>query len=278
MTTTSGRALIGFMPKDQAVHYLSTECEPGTSTPSALRDEWLSAVGILGKPAPNAGLPTIRDIPQSKKNHVHALCHSPDWGPLFSKNPHWELKLIEAEPLIAHQFSVQDAAAWSYLAGFSTPPTLDELLAACLPLLPINQELKVSLQGNAAMIRSHSLNVRPLTFGMVSGNCIQLIVGSPMPFVRVHRFRGRCYLVDGYHRVYAAMKAGAREVPVLIFDVASEAEISLNPPATFPLSLLESSNPPTMRHFGDAYSHPVNLIVKEKIIHLSWTDWVTHAN
>lgn len=262
------------MQREQAIRYLSTECVPANPDPAALEAEWNGAVSRLGGPPANFGTPTITDIPGSHQGYVDQLRNAPDWQPLFAANPHWELKLVEAAPLLAYQFSVLDGAANGHSAGFSAPPTLDEMLTACLPLSPTAEDYHVVQTHTSALIQSRSLNVRPLQFGMVSPGCFTFQVGGAVPFVHVVRFNGRCYLHNGYHRTYAALRAGSTIVPCVFRDIASEHEIGLNP-GTFSLAMLESANPPTMHHFAAGQAHTVDLVVKTRTIHLNWTDWVT---
>lgn len=273
MASTPGLAQIAFMQREQAVRYLATECVPVNPDTAALEAEWDGSVARLGAPIANFGTPTISDVPQSHQGYVAQLRGSPDWHPMFAANPHWELKLVEAAPLLAYQFSVLDGTANDHGTGLSAPPTLDELLNACLPLAQAPEDFSVVQQHNSALIRSKSLNLRPLQFGMVSPGCFMLQVGGALPFVHVVRFNGRCYLHNGYHRTYAALRAGATVVPCIFRDVVSEQEIGLSP-GTFSLATLESPNPPTMHHFVSGQAQSVDLIVKMRTIHLNWTDWV----
>lgn len=269
-----GLALIGFMDSGRAVHYLANECVPVNPDPAALLAEWTSAVGKIQPPLANAGTPSIRDIPASHLPHIDAVKNSPDWQIVFANNPNWEFKLVEAAPLLAYQFSILDGMASSHGAQLGLTPSLDNLLNTFLPAGNVPQSMNIVQTPNSALIQSRSLNVRPLNFSMPQPGIFVLEIGSSLPFVHVVRYNGRCYLHNGYHRVYAALLSGATEIPCIFRDASSEIEVGLGP-GTFPLNLLESQNPPTMHHYASGQAHQVDLVIKTRTIHLNWTDWVS---
>lgn len=270
-----GLSLVGFMPQEIAVNYLAGECVPPDLDPAALAGEWATAQGRIEAPLPNVGNPAIRDIPASHEGYVAALVGCDHWSQVFAENPHWEVKMVEVAPLLAFQFSVMDGKAESHGGDFSTPPTLDELFACCLPMAPVLENMNVAQQNNAFLIQTRALNLRPADFSPVAGQPGVFVfrIAVALPFVHVVRFEGRCYLHNGYHRAYAALRAGATEIPCVFRDVATQQEIGLGL-GTFPLELLASENPPTLHHFASGQAHPVELVVKTRVMQLSLADWV----
>ena len=240
---THGTALVAFMDRDQAVRYLATECAPINPDPIALEAEWNTAVGRRAAPIANAGRPAIQDIPVSHQASVAALTSSPHWQQLFQTNPHWELKLIEVAPLLAYQFAVLDGPCATHGARFSQPPTMDELFDVCLPMNPVIENYSVSQQPHSVLIRSHSLNLRPLQVGPIGPSAFGVMVGVALPFVHVVRFNGRCFLHNGYHRATAAALAGAPEIPCVFRDVAIPKKLGLVPER----STWQCSSQPTPR-------------------------------
>lgn len=269
-----GLALVGFMQRDFAIHYMANECVPANADPAALEAEWLAAVGKIGAPQTTAGLPNVRNLPAPQQAHVQQIMASADWQATFSANPNWEIKLVEVAPLLAYQFSILDGAASMHGSQLGLGPSLDDLLQTCLPLTATPENFTIAQTGNAALIQSRSLNLRPLSFWSPQPGIIALQVGGALPFVHVVRFNGRCFLHNGYHRAYAALMSGATEIPCIFRDVATEHEIGLGP-GTFDLALLQSANPPTLHHFTNGQAYPVDLVIKTRSIHISWTDWVT---
>lgn len=269
-----GLALVGFMQRDAGIHYLSNECVPANSDPAAVEADWLAAVGRLAPPNANVGQPNIQDLPPPQQAYVQQLKSAQDWQGVFVANPHWEIKLVEVAPLLAYQFSILDGAASMHGGQLGLAPSLDDLLRTCLPLTATPEGFTMTQMGNAALIQSRSLNLRPLNFWSPQPGILALQFGGALPFVHVVRFNGRCYLHNGYHRAFAALTAGATDIPCVFRDVANEHEIGLGP-GTFGLALLESANPPTLHHYASGQAHPVDLVIKTRSIHISWTDWVT---
>jgi hypothetical protein len=272
---TPGLSLIGFMPQAQAEHYLATECVPANASPTALAAEWHAAVARLGTAPTNAGHPTIRNVPASHTSYVAQLTTSPSWQPTFAANPTWQVKMVEAAPLLAFQHSILTGKSAAHCAGFSSPPTLDELLEICLPLVPVSENFHVVQQAHSVLIRARSLNLRPMQVGPIGPGAFGLQVGVGLPFVHVVRYNGQCYIHNGYHRAYGAALAGAVDIPCIFRDVTTPQEAGIQgPPATFDLPLLCSSNPPTLHHFVAGQAHPVQLIEKTRVMHISWSDWI----
>lgn len=270
---TPGLASVGFMTKDYAVQFLGCECAPVNPDPAVLEAEWTAAVAAIGPAPANAGNPAISDLPAAYQPYAQQLQAVPDWQHIFAVNPHWQIKMVEIAPLLAFQFSVLNGKTNGHGVGLSSPPTIDELLQCCLPMTSINEGYVVTRQHASALIQARSLNVRPINFGETAPGVFSLQIGVSLPFVHVVRFNGLCFLHNGYHRACAALAAGATEIPCVFRDVSTEAEIGIAPPGTFDFATLTSNNPPTLQHLANG--HAVNLVVKTRTVHLSWTDWVT---
>jgi len=257
---------------------ITVQTNPATSVtstdPAALGAEWQAAAALIGAPLPNCGNPQISDLPAAHQAYVQQLRSSPHWQQTFLANPHWEIKLVEAAPLLAYQFSILNGTASSHGAQLGISPSLDDLLKTCLPLQPTSENFSIAQNPSSALIQSRGLNLRPLNFTMEQPGVIVFRFGGALPFVHVVRFNGRCYLHNGYHRVSASLSAGASSVPCIFRDVATEAEIGIGP-GTFSLAVLQSANPPTVRHYAGGQAYPVDLIIKTRTIHIGWTDWVT---
>ena len=269
-------ALIGFMPLEVAVGYLANECVPANPDPSKLTSEWAAAQAKIGQPLSNVGNPAISDIPVSLMPYVEQLKTGEHWQHVFAENPGWEVKMVEAAPLLAFQFAIMNGKSDGHGDGFSDPPTMDELCRICLPAAPIPENFNVVGQTNAFLIQTRALNLRPADFSPVEGQpgTFQFRMGVALPFVHVVRFNGRCYLHNGYHRVLAALRHGATQVPCIFRDVATPQEVGPLGVGAFPLEVLESDNPPTLNHFASGQAHAVELVVKTRVVQLSLTDWV----
>lgn len=267
----AGLALIGFMAKERAVQYLRDACMPFDSSDHALETEWAAAVAQLGAPYVRAGLPDIQPIPASHQGYISQL--AVNWPNLFAQGP-VEFKMVEAKPLLAFQISVDGSRSGHHCAAFGNPPTVDELFETCLPQLPTEEPLNIQQQHQSIIIKAKSLNVRTQANGMVQAGTFGIQIGLALPFVHVVRYDGRCYLHNGFHRMYGAAAAGATHIPCLFRDVASPQEAGIQADgSTFDLEMLTSANPPTVAHFVDGRAHTVALKATTRILHVSWAEY-----
>jgi hypothetical protein len=275
---SNGLSLVGFMTdQQQALNHLKLTCILGSKTDAQLIADWRAAQGRLGVAIPNAGQPGIQPIPLSHQAHLQQ-------APLvqvLAMYPGASFQRIEVAPLLAFQFTVDTDRVAHHCASLSHPPTLDELLALCLPVNPQQEPLQAVPQAQSIIVKSRSLNVRiqgagimnfPTPQGQVQAIGAQF--GVALPFVQVTRFNGRYYLHNGFHRAYGALLAGATHLPSIVRDVQTYQEVGIRDDGgTFDLALLQSNNPPTLGHFAGR-SVPVLLRLTSRIIHVSWSEYV----
>lgn len=269
---TPGLTLLGFMSQDQAINYLRYACQVEDASDEALVAEWNAARAAISAGPENAGNPLIRDIPTDQLGHIESIKTGP-WQASISGD--WDFKMVEISQLIAFQFSILTEKTNGHCADFTNPPSISQLLDVCLPLVPESENLSVSHLPQSIMLRGKNLNLRTVQSGMLGPNILGVNFGFSVPFVHVVRLNGRCYLHNGFHRVFGAALAGAREVPCVFRDVLdAEAAGIRSDQTTFGLDLLESENPPTMHHFITDQAHPVQLKVMSRVINVSWSDYV----
>ncbi len=200
------------------------------------------------------------------------------------------IQLVEIDALLAYQFTVDTDRTTGHCGGLSSPPTLDELLAACLPTswttgpTPMSQQKTEPGPGlppvnQSFVLKSRTLNFRILEQGLfpqpdIGGTLIGVLVGPALPHAQVVRFNNRCYLHNGFHRAVGARSRGATEIPCLVYDIPSATAAGIRDGATFPLTLLESANPPTVGHFTQGRAHQVRLRAMTRILQIHWADHV----
>jgi len=150
------------------------------------------------------------------------------------------------------------------------------MLPLCLPLTPPNEPFDTYYGPQSTILRSRSLNLRPIAAGMFNARFMGLEFQISLHFVHVVRHNGKCYLHNGFHRAYGLRKAGATHVPCLVRDVGSHAEVGINPNGanTFSAQLLESNDPPTLLHFTQGRAYPVQIRAMLRVLHVSWADYV----
>lgn len=270
---TPGLSLVGFMDLPEAITHLSVACIPENADPSALAAEWATARGNIGAPTANAGNPAMLPIPSSHEAYVQQVQLHPAFqnpGGLHNAS----FQMVEIDPLLAYQFTVDVSRSEHHCKAFSNPPTMDELFNCCLPLAPPNEQIRADRAANSMILRARSLNVRTMQQGMFNGEFIGIQVGVALPYVHVVRHNSRCYLHNGFHRTYGARMAGATHIPCIVRDVSTHAEVGLVDVGTFPAALMESANPPTVAHFTQNRAHKVSLRAHSRILHVSWAEYV----
>jgi hypothetical protein len=241
-----------------------------------LRTEWIAAKAKLGSPTPNFGHPDIQPIPSGAQNHITTLYQQP-WMAQALQGPYQgsTLQLVEIDPLLAFQFHVDISRADHHCIRLTRPPPLIELLELCLPITLPNESVQFSPGSNSLVIRSRSLNLQTQAQGLLQQNVAGVAFGLSLHLVQVVRYNTRCYLHNGFHRAYGARMAGATHIPCVFRDVPTSEMAGIRTDGrTFPLSLLESSNPPTIGHFTSGRAYQIQLRAFSRIITVSWADHV----
>jgi hypothetical protein len=283
--SSDGLSLVGFIDDPAtALNHLRVACVPvpANKPESALLADWAVAKGRLGAPIPSAGKPTHQSIPLSDP-HIQQLLLSP-WGdPVrFYLGQGAEFRLIEIDPLLAFQLTVdRDRSQHHCLGQLSSPPSWPELLELSFPLSLPTDPKHFFHQGNEAdavqsiIIRSRSLNLGIGTQyipKLQPDNFAGIVFAWRLPVVHVVEFNGNCYLHNGFHRVCGAKLAGAAYIPCLYRKAVSPTDAGIvGLPATFGQSVLESGNPPTVGHFTQNRAFDVKLRATSRIIQITWS-------
>jgi hypothetical protein len=278
---TPGLSLVGFMSdQKQAIEHLRTSCipNPPDRSDAGLISDYNLASSKLMKPFPGAGRPKLQQIPMSDSYIVNLL--QVPWAKLFTDliSQGATFQMVEIDPLLAFQFTVDTARSKTHCSAMGSPPTSEELLNVCLPLTQSNDAVHISGvgtrgAGTSIIIKSRSLNLMMALEGSLNPQTqdvwgIQL--SWTLPFVHVVRLNGRCYLHNGYHRAVGVREAGATHMPCMFRDVPDAATANIHPPGTFDLPLLESANPPTLGHFTQGLAQKVALRATTRIVQINW--------
>jgi hypothetical protein len=173
-------------------------------------------------------------------------------------------------------------------------PSIGDLMPICLPQAQpqtpdLLTDLLVDYKPNSIFLKSKNLNFQHLNFGIYGYNLngynttvAGLMLHMSLPFSHVVKFDGRYYLHNGFHRAYGAAKAGATHMPCFIREVTTAEDVGIkpevlapwNPWMTFPLRLLQSSDPPTVGHFSRGYAHAVKLRSVSHTLQVAWSETV----
>lgn len=278
---TAGLSLVGFMDQPQALHHFRSACVPPSNDDAVLIAEHGKAAAKLGAAMAKFGQPEIKDILPQHAAYVGTLSQLPWVAETLAQSKNPAFKMVEIDPLLAYQFTVDNDRSQHHCGALSGPPTDAELLNICLPHTQPTEQYSVSLNQNSVLIKSRSLNLRTGINGLLTlPPPFNLQVLGAQIFVsltlsHVVKFNGRYYLHNGFHRAIGIRAKGATHMPCLVRDVdtAQEANI-LGNGATFPLTLMESNNPPTVGHFTQGRAYDVALRATSKIIQVNWTEHV----
>jgi hypothetical protein len=277
-----GLSLMGFMARDQALAYLTCQCVPDDPAEDALVASWSAARLQLGMALPDAGQPQCHPLPSGFESHVRALEEVPQ-AKTFIREA-WQLCLVDIEPLLAFQFHIDLARSEAVSAALPARPTLADAVPFCLPIGPPSVPPIYSAKQpsdrrhmHSIVVKSPSLNLRITDRGYFEKlDAVGVQLGVVPPFVQVVQFEGRHYLRNGYHRVHGLCRKGLKQVPCFFKAMQDFENVAAGSPRTFDRPLLESANPPTVRHFTTGRASPVNLRRCCRLIHVSWAEYVLY--
>jgi hypothetical protein len=270
---TPGLSLVGFMDQTQAINHLRTACVPADNSDAALISEWNAAQAKRGPSIANAGNPDIQPLPNA---HPHVQQLTAALQPILGTA--WlgaTLSLVEIDPLLAYQFTVDKPRAAHHCAALVRPPTLDELLQICLPLTPQSEALEIAQGAQSVLLKARTLNLQVFAQGMINVAFMGIQFGMASPYAHVVRHNGRCYLHNGFHRAYGARMAGATHIPCVLRDVPDHAAVGIRTDGgTFSATLLESGDAPTLAHFTRGLAYEVMVRLVSRVLHVSWAEYV----
>jgi len=275
---TPGLSLVGFMDQQQAMAHLRTACVPVDVSDAAIFDEWKAAKLRLGAPLANAGRPDIQEIPPEHHAHLQHVVAAPWASPSFQTVlAGCEFKLVELDPLLAYQFTINDERSAHHCNHLGDNPSLQVLMAICLPTGPEIQVLQHSntQHNQSVLLRTRNLNLRSLASGLFNAQFMGMQLFVSLPFMHVVCYNSRYYLHNGFHRALGIRRTGATHAPCLVRVAPDQDSAGIrNDGQTFGLPLLESNDPPTIGRFANNRAHPVTLRGASRILHVSWSDYV----
>lgn len=290
---TDGLTLVGFLTDPQHIlGHLRIDCVPPTlkSTDADLLAFWRQAQAKIGAPIQSAEPLELRPPSSAAQLYLDNLVEQ-SWvrARLAETNatqaamamPPPSFQWIEIDPLLALQLAIDVEAAQRICKGLSNPPTEEELLNLCLPSVQPEEKYFMSPVGQNSnsvivKIRSHSLMIHH--WGIFDGPHGEKAAGVTfrvgLPFIHIVRFKGRCFLHNGFHRAYGASLAGATHIPCIFRDVPNAQAVGIrNDGGTFSEALTMSDNPPRLAHFSQGRASAVRMRLKSRVIHVAWQQY-----
>ncbi len=293
---SDGLSLFGFLQQEPAINYLRGLCALQSQTKRACLACWHEARAKLGAPFAGAGQPAISEIPRGFEPYLDGVRANPRYADTIGTVAA-SFKMVEIDPLLAYQFHIELGRAGDACAGRPPNPPIEDLLSRCLPQAPIGPpalaaNVTEDRTNRTVRITSSNLNLRVIGWGPArdpqSGDLVfdpgkflfmaGITFGESSSLLQVVRFDGRCYLKNGYHRVYALRRLGATQVPCVFLEATDYSQVHTEKPGrTFARSLLESANPPTIGHFTQGRAYNVPLRSWLRLIQLQWSEDLTPA-
>jgi hypothetical protein len=158
----------------------------------------------------------------------------------------WSLGVVDLRSIIAFQRRISFAPElprplipaardWPALLGLSFGS-----------VKPVECDLIQDPITHTLVLRSTNPNLHVRTSNNASA---PLTIHAGGPFFEVASFRDRWFLRDGYHRAYTLLQAGIYEVPAVIVEARSIAELGAVQPWFFSEDILFSETPPLVSDF-----------------------------
>ncbi len=274
-------SLLGFMEEPQAMTYLQKWAilPVEDRQPEGMRRIWREAKIKLGKPFPRPGKPETQPIQQKHHPYLDEVTKNPLFELTIRGFQRWGFMLVEINPLLAFQFHISIDETDKFGSMINQNPSVEEMLAMCLPRDITYPDYEAILTANGVTIRAQNLGLGHLEHGRFQKfpDGRLLIAGvafGASPFLQVVRFNGRCYLRNGFHRVYALMKKGATHIPCLFLETNNSGLVgAVGAGATFDIGQLTAPMPPTVGYLTQDRAYPLNLKHFKRIINVLWNQY-----
>jgi len=196
----------------------------------------------------------VLNIDVAYNDHLEAVTKSPVFAEAIGRDK-WSFALVEIDKLVCFQKYI-DIGYSEETGGNFELGEMQNLMEFCLPLKPPKKPLARSAETGqyAFTISSANLDLRilgmvqqqdPLTKRSIFG----FPVGWGIPFIQIVRHKNRCYLKNGYHRVYALRRGGITHVPCILIESDDYAQTGAARQGFFGTELLLSEKPPIFAHF-----------------------------
>ncbi len=223
-------SIFACLPERQALEYLQNQC--GFPRQVCL-GKLAQARARYGKPMSRAGHPDILAIPPEYAPYLEEVKGSPRFRETIDNgNIAHSFQLVEIDPLLAFQFYI----SLDHMPQLSANPTLEETLHLCLPTDVDVPQVSYTWYQAGGIVTGVTLNFPGMNTRLYRHpqflpdpqqkllGFVGLFVGIGSPLIQVAKFEGRYYLKNGYHRVYALIKAGMTHVPCILLEAKSESQ------------------------------------------------------
>lgn len=275
----AGLSLVGFMEEAEAMRHLKRHCIPKDVADKALGAFWRTARERLGAPMAEAGKAGVLPLPSEAAAYIADLKRVPWVETAFDKAfKGGEFKLVEIDPLIAPQYSIELGREGVHGLDTRAAPNIGKALEVCLPKLLKTDRYEWYGSGDSVVIRSLGGELNITKSGYFT-DWAGITFGNRLPFAQSVRFNRRYYLYNGFHRALTLRAAGFTHMPCLVREVDSLEDAGVSKSgSTLKPALFKSANVPTMAHYTRRRAIDVVLRQRVRILHVSWSEHTVYED
>jgi hypothetical protein len=274
------------MTEEEALNFIRGTCVLEGTDEEAYKAKWLSARRAVEKLKKRSLWPIEqRDIPQEYNGYLKELCAQDAFKNTFGANQ--SMRQVEIGRLVAFQRNIDIEYATELASKMKGNEKF--LLETCLPL-SFQQNIEVTFDQAVPAVLFSSLSPK-LTFSgiqltgvggpelSIGGQVVQqpgalFLVGTQVNYVQAVEFHSRLFLMNGYHRAYAALLSGWTYIPAVIRQSPDFAGTGAARPGFFPRELLMSDAPPLLQDFrNDEFAADVRVRSMRKAIRIRVDDF-----
>ncbi|MEW6605641.1 MAG: hypothetical protein AB1351_13270 [Thermoproteota archaeon] len=256
---TNWRALVGFIPEQQALQYIQSEA----IKTDAGKQYWLSRIkkanDVVRNISNRANMsPEIRELDRRFESRLEKLKSEPLFAEYLIGQTSHRFALVELAKLHCFQQHLNTEFVDSLVDQAPSPDDLDATVKFCLPLKDEKSKTPVlkafNSNSNTYAYISDNLDMRIL--GTAEGEDTAtgrkfagFQYGFGLPALSVVNYKGLYLLKNGYHRAFALYKKGHKFAPCLLVSIESYEHTGAQRPGFFPIDLIMSDKSPILSDF-----------------------------
>ncbi len=250
------KVLLGFYSQAEARQFLEGKALQPAQLEELMR-RWQLARTLLETLPPlqdeHAEVLPLNDA--EARSEVERAMQRPDCKQAFRDD--WSAKLVEIRRIVPFQPSMDIEYAKGLVGPDVTPANLISAVRLCFSdKRPTALAVQVDELQKAITISgiNPALQLMGYQCGQQGPNnpfSVNLWIGGGLNLVQVSCYRGRCFLTNGYHRVYALLGAGFTHIPCVFKETNTLGETGALGAGFFPEPVLMSTRPPQFLDFAD---------------------------
>ena len=270
------RALIGWMPEEEALMLLGVPETPLTPLPQHIHRVQTAQNAVRARRSGVEQERVLSEAGEELQAYAAALKESPQYRRYFAGD--WTIKIVDLQKLCA----LQPIVHLDYAERSGQPeealPAPDDMLGLARLTLPMHNRnhlpqaefdaqhsvWKLNTCNTDAKIvgqYNQQIEIQPGLFGAIYGFCIAETPSA----AQVVRYRGRYLLTDGYHRSLMLLRSGVSHLPALYREYAPTEEIHVD--GRFANEILLGERPPLLSDYlRDDVAAQVSHFACKKVI------------